>query len=59
MRRLNCQQCQRVYSDGLLLVTDWPYWKGEDDDLICPECCGIDVAAELEKHLTSAQGKDQ
>lgn len=39
--------CGRLYSDGPMITTDWAYWERNKDKVTCPECLGIDVAAEI------------
>ena len=48
MEKRKCSECGRLYSEGPLIVGDWPYWDRSKDRVICPECRGIDVVAEME-----------
>ena len=47
MERRECA-CGRFYSDDQRIVTDWAYWDRNKERVICPECRGIDVEAEME-----------
>lgn len=51
MEKRECA-CGRLYCEGPLIATDWAYWDRSKDKVICPECRGIDVAAEMEKTIT-------
>jgi hypothetical protein len=46
MEKRECA-CGRLYCEGFLITTDWAYWNRTKDKVTCPECLGIDVAAEM------------
>lgn len=47
MENRECDICHSFYCGGYKIRTDWAYWDRSGGALICPECRGIDVEAEI------------